>query len=129
MVEQSARLQDLKFESDPPPGEREMQPVVDAQGRIAGFFTWDRTHPMRRTMHRVMPLIGLFAVALVSFAGFALRQLARARRDMTASEELARRAADKDKLTALPNHAKTLELLDLALAERADEEIVSFALL
>jgi diguanylate cyclase (GGDEF)-like protein len=129
MVEQSARLQDLKFESDPPPGEREMQPVVDAQGRIAGFFTWDRTHPMRRTMHRVMPLIGLFAVALVSFAGFALRQLARARRDMTASEELARRAADKDKLTALPNHAKTLELLDLALAERAADEIVSFALL
>jgi diguanylate cyclase (GGDEF)-like protein len=129
MVEQSARLQDLKFEIDPPPGEREMQPVVDAQGRIAGFFTWDKTHPMRRTMHRVMPLIALFAIAVVSFGGFALRQLARARRDMTASEELARRAANEDKLTALPNHAKTLELLDLALAERAADEIVTFALL
>jgi diguanylate cyclase (GGDEF)-like protein len=129
MVEQSARLQGLKFETDPPPGEREMQPVVDAQGRIAGFFTWDQTHPMRATVHRIMPLIGLFAVALVSFAGFALRQLARARADMVASEELAQRAANEDKLTGLPNHAKTLELLDLALAERAADEIVSFALL
>jgi diguanylate cyclase (GGDEF)-like protein len=129
MVEQSARLQALKFESDPPPGEREMQPVVDAQGRIAGFFTWDKTHPMRHTMHRVMPLIALFAVAVVSFAGFALRQLARARRDMTESQVLARHAADNDKLTALPNHAKTLELLDLALVERAADESVSFALL
>ena len=129
MVEQSAGLHGLKFEADPALTEREMQPVMDAQGRIAGFFTWDKTHLMMRTMQRLMPLIGGIAVALVAFAGFALRQLARARRDMAASEELARRAADEDKLTGLPNHAKTLELLDLALAERGADEIVSFALI
>jgi len=129
MIEQSARLQGLKFETDPPLSAREMQPVVDAQGRIAGFFTWDRTYPMTVAMHRLMPLLAAIAIALVSFAGFAVRQLKRARRDMAASEELARRAADEDKLTGLPNHAKTLELLDLALAERADDEVVSFALI
>ena len=129
MIEQSARLKDLKFEADPPPSQREMQPVVDAQGRIAGFFTWDKTHPMTAAMNRLMPLIGGIALMLVGFAGFALRQLERARGELAASEELARRAADADKLTGLPNHAKTLELLDLALAERAGDQVVSFALI
>jgi diguanylate cyclase (GGDEF)-like protein len=129
MVEQSARLEGLKFETDPPRGAREMQPVVDGQGRIAGFFTWNKTHPMTAAMNRLLPLIGGIAVVLVGFAGFSLRQLKRARRDLAASEELARRAADTDKLTKLPNHAKTLDLLDLALAERTGENVTTFALI
>jgi len=129
MVEQSARLNGLKFETDPAPGEREMQAVVDGQGRIAGFFTWDKAHPMTRALSRLLPLIAGIAVLLVGLAGYSLRQLKRARRDLVASEELARRAADTDKLTGLPNHAKTLDLLDLALAERAGDEVVSFALI
>jgi diguanylate cyclase (GGDEF)-like protein len=128
MIEQSARLEGLKFETEPAPGDREMQPVVDAQGRITGFFTWDKARPMTAAMSRLLPLIGGIAVVLVGFAGFSLHQLKRARRDLVASEELARRAADADKLTGLPNHAKTLELLDLAMAERAGDEVTSFAL-
>jgi diguanylate cyclase (GGDEF)-like protein len=129
MIEQSARLNGLKFETEPAPGEREVQPVLDGQGRIAGFFTWDKAHPMTLAMNRLLPLIGGIAVALVGFAGFSLRELKRARRDLAASEELARRAADADKLTGLPNHAKTLELLDFALAERAGDVVTSFALI
>jgi diguanylate cyclase (GGDEF)-like protein len=129
MVEQSARLQGLKFESDPRPSAREMQPVLDAQGRIAGFFTWDKTYPMTAAVNRLMPLIGSIAIALIGFAGFALRELERARAELAASAELARHAADADKLTGLANHAKTLELLDLALAERSGDAVVSFALI
>ncbi len=128
MVEQSTRLKDLRFESDPDAQLREMQPVLDGQGRIAGFFTWERTHPMMRTMGRLLPLVAGTAFAMVGFAGFSLRQLRRARLQLADSEEQARRAADRDKLTGLPNHAKTLELLDLALAERATHEITTFAL-
>ena len=61
MVEQSTRLKGLRFETDPQSSAREMQPVLDGQGRIAGFFTWERTHPMTRTMGRLMPLIGRHA--------------------------------------------------------------------
>jgi diguanylate cyclase (GGDEF)-like protein len=129
MVEQSARLKGLRFETDPAADGREMQPMVDGQGRIAGFFTWDRTHPMTDAMNRLMPLIGGIAVALVGFAGLALRQLRRARRELAASEAAAKRAADSDKLTGLPNHARTLEILDQALAERVGEEITTFALI
>ncbi len=129
MVQRTAGLKALRFEIDPAASRREVQPVLDAQGRIAGFFTWERSYPMTHTITRLMPLIAGTAIALVGFAGFSLRQLRRARRQLAESEAMARRAADEDRLTGLPNHAKTLELLDLALAERASDEVVTFALI
>ena len=129
MVEQSVGLEGLKFEIDPGASEREMQPVMDAQGRIAGFLTWERAHPMLRAMQRLMPFITAIAIVLVGFAGISLAQLRRARRELAASEQQTRRAADEDKRTGLPNHDKTLELLDLALAERAGDDVTTFALI
>ncbi|HEY1472869.1 MAG TPA: bifunctional diguanylate cyclase/phosphodiesterase [Pseudolabrys sp.] len=129
MLEQSVGLNDLKFEIDPAASGREQQPVIDAQGRIAGFLTWERAHPMLGAMDRLMPFVAGIAIVLVGFAGFSLWQLKRARLDLAASEKQARYAADRDKLTGLPNHDKTLELLDLALAERADGDVTTFALI
>jgi diguanylate cyclase (GGDEF)-like protein len=129
MIEQSVGLAGLKFEIDPGLSERELQPVMDAQGRIAGFLTWQKAYPMLRAMQRLMPFIVAIAIVLVGFAGISLAQLRRARRELAASEQQARRAADQDKLTGLPNHAKTLALLDLALAERAGDDVTTFALI
>lgn len=129
IAEQSAGLKDLKFETDPAPGGREMQPVMDAQGRIAGFLTWAKTHPMTDAMEGLMPYVVAIAVVLVAFAAISLTQLRRARQELAASEAEARRAADEDKLTGLPNHARTLELLDHALGQRAEGEVVTFALI
>ena len=129
MIEQSVGLKDLKFESEPAANRSEMQPVIDARGRIAGFLTWDKTHPMLWTMQRLMPFVAGVAIVLAGFAGFSLWQLRRARDELTASEQEARRAADADKLTGLPNHAKMLELLDRALAERSSDEVTTFALI
>ena len=127
MIEQSTGLQNLKFDNEPEGSGREMQPVLDNLGRIAGFFTWDKTHPATGTMDRLMPLIVGIVALLIGFAGYSLWQLRRARQALSATEELAAQAGDIDKLTGLPNHAKTLELLDLMLAERADNEITTFA--
>ena len=129
IAEQSAGLKDLKFENDPAPGDREMQPVMDAQGRIVGFLSWAKTHPMMDAMEGLMPYVGAIAVVLVAFAAISLIQLRRARQELAASEAEARRAADEDKLTSLPNHAKTLELLDDALSQRAEGNVVTFALI
>ena len=126
---QGVGFKDFKFEVNPGPGDREMQPVMDARGRIAGFFTWDKTHPVMDTMRQLMPFIAIFAMALIVFAVVSLAQLRRARRELAASEAEARRAADEDKLTGLPNHAKTLELLDRALAGRAGTDVTTFALI
>ena len=126
MVEQSARLKDLKFDIAPTDDGREIQPVVDAEGRIAGFFTWEKTTPMAETADAFMPYAVALALALVGFAGFSMWQLRRASLELIESEALARRAADEDKITGLPNHAKMLELLDLALAERMNGETTTF---
>ena len=128
-IQHSVSIRGLAFEAEPTSETRESQPVIDGDGRIAGFFTWERPHPMVTAMNRLAPLIAGITAVLVAFAGFSLWQLRRAGRDLAASEEMARRAADEDKLTRLPNHAKMLELLDLALAERAMDERTTFALL
>jgi hypothetical protein len=44
---------------------------------------------------------------LVGFAGFSLWQLRRARHQLTASEQQARRAAEEDALTGLPHMARS----------------------
>jgi diguanylate cyclase (GGDEF)-like protein len=129
IAEQIAGVKHLKFESDPPANDREMRPVMDADGSIVGFFTWDKTRPMVRVMGRLASFFAVVAVVLFGFAALSLWQLKRARRELAVREIQAARAADEDKLTGLPNHAKTLELLDLALAERADRDWTTFALI
>jgi diguanylate cyclase (GGDEF)-like protein len=129
VAEHVAGVKNLKFERDPDIGDREMRPVIDSAGRIGGFFTWDRTNPMMRVMGRLASFFAVIAVVLFGFAALSLWQLKRARRELTEREARAARAADEDKLTGLSNHGKTLELLDLALAERRDEDWTTFALI
>ncbi len=129
MIEQSIGLKGLKFEADPAPSARELQPVIDVHGRIIGFFTFDADHPMMRAMHRLMPALVLIALGLAALAAASLWQLRRARDELRASEEAARRAAEEDKLTGLPNHSKLTDLLDLALAERGSDQVTSFAVI
>jgi predicted signal transduction protein with EAL and GGDEF domain len=129
MVEQSTALKDLKFEIEPAPGSREMQPVLDGQGRIAGFLTWEADWPMTATMERVIPLLACIAFGLVGFAGFSVLQLRRARAELLASEEQARRAVEEDAATGLPNRRKMLALLQDAMIERIGQKALTFALL
>lgn len=128
MAEQIPGLKNLKFESSPV-RDRETQPVMDSAGRITGFFTWDKSRPMTEVMGRLAAFFTAVAVVIFGFAALSLWQLKRAQRELAASEAEAARAADEDRLTGLPNHAKTLEFLDLFLAERADDECTTFALI
>ena len=128
MAEQIPGLKNLKFESSPA-RDRETQPVMDSAGRITGFFTWDKNRPMTQVMGRLAAFFAAVAVIVFGFAALSLWQLKRAQRELAVREVEAARAADEDKLTGLPNHAKTLELLDLSLAERADDECTTFALI
>ena len=129
LAEQISGVKNLKFERDPNAGDREVRPVVDADGRIAGFFTWDKSRPMVRVMGWLSSIFAVIAVVLFGFAGLSLWQLKRARRELAVRDLQAARAVDEDKLTGLPNHSKTLELLYLALVERADGDWTTFALI
>jgi len=122
-------VKNIKFTSNPDTTDREMQPVVTGNGRIAGFFVWDSSRHMTRAMNRLASVAAVIAIALVGFAAMSLSHLKRAQRELAVREAEAARAADEDKLTGLPNHAKTLELLDLALAEQPDDACTTFALI
>jgi diguanylate cyclase (GGDEF)-like protein len=128
LAAQIAGVNNLKFERNADAGGRETQPVVDMNGRILGFFTWDKAAPATQAVKRLAPLVSIVAIILAGFAGLALWHLRRARHELAAREIQAARAADEDKLTGLPNHAKILELLDLALSERTDDDLTTFAL-
>jgi diguanylate cyclase (GGDEF)-like protein len=128
MIEQSSGLKDVRFEFEPKTG-REIQPVVNAQGRIVGFLTWQDDAPMMAMMERLMPLVAATAFALVAFAGFSLWQLRRSRLALAVSEQQARDAAECDGVTGLPNQIKMLRLVDSAMAQRQGEEILSYGLL
>ena len=128
LAAQIAGVNNLKFERNADAGGGETQPVVDMNGRILGFFTWDKAAPATQAVKRLAPLVSFVAVILAGFAGLALWHLRRARHELAAREIQAARAADEDKLTGLPNHAKILELLDLALSERTGDDLTTFAL-
>src|SRR4029078_7480477 len=128
VAEQIPGLKNLKFESSPA-RDREAQPVMDSAGRITGFLTWEKSWSMTQLMGRLAAFFAVVTVVVFGFAALSIWQLKRAQRELAASEVEAARAADEDKLTGLPNHAKTLELLDLALAERSEDECTTFALI
>jgi len=126
-VAQSTGLPGISFEIEPAAAGRMQQAVTDSEGRIAGFFTWDAPHGSR-TFERLALFTGAgVATLLLSTAG-AFFQLRRARRKLAASQTEARLAADADKLTGLPNHAKMLEHIEQALQQRSMDESVVFGL-
>jgi hypothetical protein len=95
VAEHVARVKNLKFERDPDLGDRELRPVIDAAGRIGGFFTWDRTNRMMRVMGRLASFFAVIAVVLFGFAALSLWQLKRARRELTEREVQAARLPTK----------------------------------
>ena len=128
MIEQSTALKDLRFETEPSSAGRETQPVLDEQGRIAGFLTWQPDWPMTATMRRLMPLLACAVLGLIAFASFSLIELRRARLELSASEDQVRRAAEEDALTGLPNRRKMLTLLKDAMLKRIGQQALTFAL-
>jgi diguanylate cyclase (GGDEF)-like protein len=118
----------LAFDAEAPHGGRDVHSLIDAQGRIVGWLSWQREHPTMDAVVRLLPLLGAVAAMLVLFAASAIRQLGRATRRLQTSEAEAHKIAYEDPVTGLPNRRMVLDLLDAALAQRAGGG-VSFGLL
>lgn len=128
-MERTAGLKDLRFETEPVAGDREVQSVLNGHGRIIGWFSWEPEQSMSNALSQLRPLLALTGIFLVGFAGIALWQVRRAVRDLGASEQLAWKLAHEDLLTGLPNHRKMIELIDGVLAARAQDEVAMLAIL
>ena len=128
-VERTAGLKGLRFETEPTEDDREMQSVLDSQGRIVGWFSWEPENAMSDALGELRPLATLTAIFLVAFAGIAFWQIRRTVRDLGASERLAWQLAHEDMLTGLPNHRKVIEQIDAMLGRRDHGDVVTLAFL
>ena len=126
-MERTAGLKDLRFEADPVAGDREIQSLLDRQGRIVGWFSWQPDRSMTRAMSQLQPLLAATGLCLIGFAGVALWQIRRVLHDLGRSEREAWSLAHEDMLTGLPSHRKMIELIDAAIAGRSPDEVVTLA--
>ena len=125
-LERTTGLKNLRFDTEPVSG-REIQSLLDRQGRIVGWFSWEEDRSMTRAMRQLQPLLAVTGLCLIGFAGIALWQVRRAIHDLGRSERQAWSLAHEDGLTGLPNHRKMVELFDAAIAARASDESVTLA--
>ena len=128
-IERTAGLKDLRFETEPVAGDREVQSVLSRNGRIIGWFSWEPDRSMSNALSQLRPLLGLTGVFLIGFTGIALWLVRRAVGDLGKSEQLAWTLAYEDMLTGLHNHRKMIELIDGALVGRAQGEMLTLAFL
>ena len=126
-LERTAGLKDLRFETEPAVSDREVQSVLDRQGRIVGWFSWEPDRSMTQAISKLKPLLAVTLLCLIGFAGVAAWQVRRAMRALAGSERLAWTLAHEDMLTGLPNHRKMIELIDQTLAARGPEQTVTLA--
>lgn len=128
MIEQGAGLKDVRFDSEPAGAPREMQPVASAEGRLVGFLSWQPDTPMSNMMQDFAPLIAGAVFGVVFFTGLSVWQLRRSRLALAQTEQKIREAAERDTLTGFANESKMSRLLDVALAQRAEPDTVTYAL-
>jgi diguanylate cyclase (GGDEF)-like protein len=129
VLERASGLKELRFETEPVGGEREVQSMLDGNGRIVGWFSWEPERPATAMMHRLLPLAGSIALGLVGFAALVMRQLGRLGFALARSEQHVQKLEYQDGLTGLPNHNRFFELFDQAIAARCGHEILAFAVL
>jgi diguanylate cyclase (GGDEF)-like protein len=130
ILERASGLRDLKFAADPPEGAGyAVQSLIGRNGRIVGWFSWRPERPATAMMMRLLPFAVLIVLALFGFAGLAMRQLRRLDYQLRNSERQMLRLASEDTTTGLPNQAQLMELLDQAIAGRAADEMLAFAIL
>ena len=129
VFERASGLKELHFETEPGGSGREVQPMLDRNGRIVGWFSWESERPATAMMNRLLPLAGLIGFGLAGFAGLAMWQLSRLGLLLARSEQHVQKLEYEDVLTGLPNHNRFFELFGQAVAARQGMEPLAFATL
>jgi diguanylate cyclase (GGDEF)-like protein len=127
LLEQAAGLRGLRFEAGPGGRSRELQPVVD-NGRIVGWFSWDREAPLTDVVTRLWPLVLLGVFCLSGFIGLSLWHLRRSGHALAETRAHARRMATETH-TGLPNTSLIHHVLERALIGRKPHQIVTYLLI
>jgi diguanylate cyclase (GGDEF)-like protein len=128
LFEQRIGVKGLTFDGAPDEG-RVVHSLLGEGGRMVGWLSWERDRPTMRMLETIVPVLVLIAVGVLAFAGMAVREMRKTIRDLAESQANVWRLAHEDALTGLPNHRKMLDAVERTLAERAGNQVVTFAYL
>jgi diguanylate cyclase (GGDEF)-like protein len=129
MLERASGFKGLRFDADAPPQGRDVQSLVDSNGRIVGWFSWESERPATAMMIRLLPFGALIALGLFGFAVLAMWQLRRLGYLLARSTREVHRLAYEDAVTGLANLHQLREVLDRALAARNADEVLALVLI
>jgi diguanylate cyclase (GGDEF)-like protein len=129
ILEGLSGVKKLKWESEPDQEGRVVQSVLDANGRILGWFSWEKDRPTTTAALRFLPLLMAIGAGLLLLAGLATWYARELARELEAANDRALRMSREDSLTGLPNASAILETLEQTLAQREPEEFVTLCYL
>ena len=129
LLESAAGLKGLRLAEETPAGAQAVQSLMDSNGRIVGWFTWEPQRPATALVMRLLPFGGLIALGLLGFAILTTWQLRRLSKLLGQSTREVQRLAFEDAITGLPNLHRMREETDQALARRKHDELVVVALM
>lgn len=129
VFEKTSGVADSHLDLDATMSGRDFASLLDAQGRIVGWLSWKTQSPTMDSLARIAPLVGIFAIGLVGFAGYSVWHVRRTTRDLATSKAMTHKMAQEDPLTGLPNRRQLIDQLDRHLVLRKNDQLVAFAFL
>jgi diguanylate cyclase (GGDEF)-like protein len=129
ILEEASGLKGLRFDDGLPAGDREVQTLLDRNGRIVGWLNWDPERSATATMNGISPLAVLIALGFVSLLAAALWHLRGLDLRLTVSQQQIRKHLQVEPITGLPSGDDILDRLDRAVAARVGDECLAFAIL
>jgi diguanylate cyclase (GGDEF)-like protein len=127
ILQRSAGVTDLKIEAEPSTAGRNVQLLLGANGRIAGWLSWEAQHPMTDLLVSWWPVAAVLLTFLSALAWLSVWQLRRALRVLDAAEKRAATLEHTDTLTGLPHHRRILDLLEAEIADCRPDRPAVFA--
>lgn len=121
LLEHEAGIEGLRLNGEPD-AKRATRSLIDGNGRIVGWLSWDSRHPVIESLGRLMPLMAIVAACFIAFAVLVIHQVRRERPGAAAE-------VGDDPLTHLPNRERLFDILDETLAARAAAKSVMLAFL
>jgi len=129
ILERASGLKGLRLQDDPPAQARDVQSLIDSNGRIVGWFTWEGERPASTMIRRLLPFGLLIALGLFGFAILAMWQLRRLGYLHEKSAREVFKLTYEDTVTGLANLHSLRKFVDRALATRAPDQSFAVALL
>jgi diguanylate cyclase (GGDEF)-like protein len=129
ILEEASGLKGLHFDEAPPAGNREAETLIDRNGRIVGWLNWDPQRPATTALDGYTPYAVALALGFVALLAAAIGHLRHLDRRLKSREQEMRRHLQVEPITGLPNGDDLLRRLDRAVAARAPDANLAFAIL